>query len=643
LPANLTLEKGMFAIVMGVSSSGKSTIGKMLAERLGWAFYDGDDFHPLANIAKMSSGIPLNDEDRIGWLNELACLIRDRSTAGESGVIACSSLSKKHRDALRIFDRRLLRFFYLRGAYDVILERITKRSGHFMKAEMLKSQFEVLEEPWGIPTIDIALPQARIVDTIVELLLAPHYAVGIVGLGVMGRSLAQNFVRNCVSPIGYDKEPRLPDEFDVTVTNSLPELVDALAPPRTIIIMVPAAAVAGVVASLKPLLQKGDLIIDGGNSYFADTARRVQALESEGFHFIGMGVSGGEIGAIWGPSLMPGGSAAAWKRVESLFQTIAARADDGLPCVAWIGPGGAGHYVKMVHNGIEYGDMQLIAEIYDLLHRGAGISNAGLAEIFHRWNQGELRSYLIEITADILDRLDEETGWPLVNLILDEAAQQEQTGKWTSQTALDIGAAAPTINAAVESRLLSGIKPERVKAAEALGGTRPFEGNVNYLIDAAENALFAAKIVSLAQGMGLLRAASNEFGWRLDLGHINRIWRAGCVLRASLLDDVATAYDRDPELGNLLLDATFQKRLLAKQSDWREVVMTGIDLGIPMLAIGASLAYFDAYRSATLPANLTQAQRDYFGAHTYRRVDRDGSFHTEWVSKLITTPHRQTA
>jgi 6-phosphogluconate dehydrogenase len=326
-----------------------------------------------------------------------------------------------------------------------------------------------------------------------------------------------------------------------------------------------------------------------------------------------------------------------------LFQTIAARADDGLPCVAWIGPGGAGHYVKMVHNGIEYGDMQLIAEIYDLLHRGAGISNAGLAEIFHRWNQGELRSYLIEITADILDRLDEETGWPLVNLILDEAAQQEQTGKWTSQTALDIGAAAPTINAAVESRLLSGIKPERVKAAEALGGTRPFEGNVNYLIDAAENALFAAKIVSLAQGMGLLRAASNEFGWRLDLGHINRIWRAGCVLRASLLDDVATAYDRDPELSNLLLDATFQKRLLAKQSDWREVVMTGIDLGIPMLAIGASLAYFDAYRSATLPANLTQAQRDYFGAHTYRRVDRDGSFHTEWVSKLITTPHRQTA
>ena len=457
-----------------------------------------------------------------------------------------------------------------------------------------------------------------------------NYALGILGLGVMGRSLAQNFSRNGYLPVGYDLAPRLPKDFDVKVVKSLAELAGALTPPRSFLLMVPAGApVDAAIASLKPYLQKGDLIIDGGNSYFADTERRVKELEQDGLQFIGMGVSGGESGALWGPSLMPGGSKAAWPRVQAMFQAISAKADDGEPCVAWMGSGGAGHYVKMVHNGIEYGDMQLIAECYDLLHRGAGISNAELAKIFARWNTHELRSYLIEITAKILSRIDEETGQPLVDVILDEAAQKG-TGKWTSQTALDTGAAIPTINAAVESRLLSALKGERVIAARVLGRAGKFAGDKAALIAAAEQALYASKITSYAQGLSLLKMASREHSWDLNLSKIIPVWRAGCIIRAALLSDITKAYRRNPDLPNLLLDEAFTQAVVSRQSAWREIVQTAVGLGIPMLATSASLAYFDAYRSEVLPANLTQAQRDYFGAHTYRRVDREGAFHTIW-------------
>jgi 6-phosphogluconate dehydrogenase len=463
-----------------------------------------------------------------------------------------------------------------------------------------------------------------------EQIMDTKYSLGILGLGVMGRSLAQNFRRNGYPPIGYDVAPHLPDDFDVKVTNSPEDLVGALTPPRTILLMVPAGSpVDTAIASLKPCLQKGDLIIDGGNSYFADTERRVKALEQEGLQFIGMGVSGGESGALWGPSLMPGGSQAAWPRVQAMFQAISAKAEDGEPCVAWMGPGGAGHYVKMVHNGIEYGDMQLIAEIYDLLHRGVGVSNLELAEIFAGWNMRVLRSYLIEITANILQRLDEKTGKPLVDVILDEAAQKG-TGKWTSQTALDTGAAIPTINAAVESRLISALKAERVIASKVLGGAKRFTGDKAALIAATEQALYASKITSYAQGLSLLKMASREYNWNIDISQIVPVWRAGCIIRASLLSDVTNAYRRNPELPNLLLDEAFKEAVLSRQAAWREVVQTAVGLGIPMLATSASLAYFDAYRSEVLPANLTQAQRDYFGAHTYRRIDQEGAFHTNW-------------
>jgi 6-phosphogluconate dehydrogenase len=460
--------------------------------------------------------------------------------------------------------------------------------------------------------------------------MEPKYALGILGLGVMGRSLAQNFLRNGYPPIGYDLNPHLPEDFDVKVTNSVQDLVAALTPPRVLFLMVPAGApVDGAIASLKPYLQKDDLIIDGGNSYFMDTERRVKELEQEGLNFIGMGVSGGEKGALWGPSMMPGGSPAAWPHVQSMFEAISAKAEDGEPCVAWMGSGGAGHYVKMVHNGIEYGDMQLIAEVYDLLHRGAGLSNAELAEIFAAWNTRALRSYLIEITARILARIDPDTGRELVDLILDEAAQKG-TGKWTSQTALDTGAPIPTINAAVESRLLSALKDERVIASKVLGSANKYAGDKEALVAAAELALYASKITSYAQGLSLLKMASREYNWSIDISHIVPVWRAGCIIRASLLSDITNAYRRDPALPNLLLDGVFTSAVLGRQAGWRHVVQVAVGLGIPMLATSASLAYFDAYRSETLPANLTQAQRDYFGAHTYRRIDREGVFHTDW-------------
>jgi 6-phosphogluconate dehydrogenase len=466
------------------------------------------------------------------------------------------------------------------------------------------------------------------------------YKIGIVGLGVMGHNLALNMERNGFPVAGYDLDAAKTRAFlegsgarkNIVGVESPALLMEILEKPRRILLMVPAGtAVDSAIAHLKPHMEPGDILMDGGNSFFIDTERRNKALETEGFNFIGTGVSGGEEGALWGPAIMPGGQLEAWEATAPIFRGIAAKADDGQPCVDYMGPRGAGHFVKMVHNGIEYGDMQLIAEIYDLLHRGAGISNNELAEIFSEWNEHELQSYLIEITANILRRTDEENDQALVEYILDEAAQKG-TGKWTSQNALDVGAPIPTINAAVESRILSSLKAERVVASRILkGNTYTFTGDCDRLIALAQKALYASKITSYAQGFGLLKLASKEYSYNLNFAAIARIWRAGCIIRAGLLNDIASAFERDPGLANLLLDDAFRDIVLGHQSAWREVLQTGIGLGIPMLATSASLAYFDAYRSERLPANITQAQRDYFGAHTYRRTDREGIFHTEWI------------
>jgi 6-phosphogluconate dehydrogenase len=411
----------------------------------------------------------------------------------------------------------------------------------------------------------------------------------------------------------------------------LNDFVAALTKPRKIMIMVKAGApVDSVIAQLVPLLEPGDLIIDGGNSFFPDTDRRSKELEAKGLRFIGTGVSGGEEGALNGPSIMPGGQPEAYALVKEIFTAISAKVD-GEPCVTYIGPRGAGHYVKMVHNGIEYADMQLIAEAYDVLHRALNLSPRELHDVFVDWNKGELQSYLIEITADIFMKMDPQTGKPLLDLILDEA-EQKGTGKWTSQNAFDLGVPIPTINAAVESRIISSIKDERVAAARVLPApTAVFQGERNKLIDAVREALYVAKICSYAQGMALLRGASREYGYGLKSGELAAIWRGGCIIRAIFLNRITDAFRRNPDLPNLLVDDAFKADVASRQGSLRYVVQTAVGLGIPCLAFSSALAYLDAYRTARLPANLTQAQRDYFGAHTYRRIDQEGVFHTEWA------------
>jgi 6-phosphogluconate dehydrogenase len=385
-----------------------------------------------------------------------------------------------------------------------------------------------------------------------------------------------------------------------------------------------------MIEELIPHLAPGDIIIDGGNSLFHDTHRRYATLLSRGIRFIGMGISGGEEGALKGPSIMPGGDREAYSEIAPIFTRIAAQVADG-PCCAFVGPGGAGHYVKMVHNGIEYGDMQLISEAYYILKNVLGLSAEELHEIFSEWNQGVLDSYLIEITADIFSKYDTDTKTPLVEMILDKAGQKG-TGKWTSQSALDLGIPTPTITEAVFARCISAYKDERVKASQVLSGPhQSFSGDKKDFIEAIRDALYASKICSYAQGFALMRAASQEYHWQLNFGEIALLWRGGCIIRARFLERIRDAYVRNPELSNLLVDPYFSDALASVQNNWRLVVRTCADLGVPIPAFSASLAYYDSYRQAVLPANLIQAQRDYFGAHTYERIDRPGVFHTEWM------------
>jgi 6-phosphogluconate dehydrogenase len=464
--------------------------------------------------------------------------------------------------------------------------------------------------------------------------------IGLVGLGVMGKNFALNMADKGFRVGVYNRTEEksrrfMKEEVDrrpIEAAYSLEEFAGILKQPRAVLIFVPAGdPVDEVISELVVNLESGDLVIDSGNSHFKDTNRREESLAKEGTLFLGMGISGGEHGARHGPSLMPGGSEEGYNRVRSILEASAARVK-GEPCVTYLGPRSAGHYVKMVHNGIEYGIMQLIAESYDLLRRGLNFDAEGLRSIYAKWNEGKLNSYLIEITAKVLGRKDEKTGKPLVDMILDRA-RQKGTGKWTSWDALDLQIPVPTIDVAVAMRNMSDYKEERKKAGQALSGpSKTFQGDRETFARQLERGLFAAVIVTYAQGLELLHHASHKYEYHLDLEAVARVWRGGCIIRAALLEDIRSAFDAQPDLKNLILSPGLGKEVMERQVDLRNVVRTGADLGIPIPGFMSALAYYDAYRSVQLPANLIMAQRDYFGAHRYERIDAEGTFHTEWES-----------
>ena len=467
---------------------------------------------------------------------------------------------------------------------------------------------------------------------------------GIIGLGVMGENLALNLDDHHQSVAVWNLETEWVDRFvqnnadrHFVGAKSLQQFCHSLERPRRILMMIKAGdPVDQTLQKITPYLTPGDIVLDGGNSYFKDTIRREASARHILVHYFGMGVSGGKEGARYGPSLMPGGAHAAYEQVAPILQAIAAKTDGG-PCVTYVGPDGAGHFVKMVHNGIEYGDMQLIAEAYEILNKALGLDAQELSDIFGEWNRSPLESYLIEITSQILGVIDPESGNPLVNMILDKAGQKG-TGKWTAQVALDLSVPIPTIAAAIDARMLSGMKDERVIASRLIksSANASYSGDKKELIQAVHDALYASKICSYAQGMSLIRAGSNEWKWDINLREMARIWKGGCIIRARFLDNIMRAFERQPDLPNLLLDAEFMAWLLRFEGAWRKLIATVVQMGIPVPAMSASLSYFDSYRSAQLPQNLTQAQRDFFGAHTYQRADRPsaGFVHTDWLGLL---------
>jgi len=471
--------------------------------------------------------------------------------------------------------------------------------------------------------------------------------IGLIGLAVMGQNLILNMADHGFQVAAYNRTTGKVDEFlagpaqgkSIFGCFSPEELVKHLKRPRRIMMMVKAGEPVGqTINQFAPLLEAGDIMIDGGNSYYTDTEQRIGELQSQGILYLGTGISGGEEGARHGPSIMPGGTPEAWNDVKPIFQAIAAKVgpNNDIPCCEWVGPGGAGHYVKMVHNGIEYGDMQLICEAYSLLKDGLGLSNEELYDIFTQWNKGELDSYLIEITRDIFSVVDPETNNGLVDMVLDKAGQKG-TGKWTSQLALDLGVPTTLITEAVFARCLSALKDARLRASQVLGGPadaiESFRDSVDRdtFIEWVRQALYASKISSYAQGFAQLRAASGEYDWGLKYGELAMLWRGGCIIRAAFLERIKDAFDKEPQLENLMLDAYFQKAIESSQTGWRSAVSTAVRIGIPIPAISAALAYYDGYRCKRLPHNLLQAQRDYFGAHTYERIDKEGVFHSDWL------------
>lgn len=619
-------------ILMGVSGAGKTTIGKLLADELQVPFYDADDFHPEGNKIKMSNGIALQDEDRWPWLEQLNREIKTWNTQG--AVLACSALKESYRAVLA--NTTLVTFIHLDASYEHIMERLEARKNHFFDPNLLKSQFETLELPQQSLIVNASQSPDSIITEIMNIILSKS-ELGIIGLGVMGKSLARNFASKGVRLSLYNRH--LPGKEEHVAINfiaeypemqkcigfdAIKEFVLSLSQPRKIFLMVNAGiAVDAVIDDLLPHISEGDVVMDGGNSHYKKTQERYEKLRSNGIHFLGVGVSGGEKGALKGPSIMPGGSSDGYHLVGKYLERIAASDQYGNPCCTRVGDGGSGHFVKMIHNGIEYAEMQLIAEAYDILKTNLSLDNETISSHFKKWNLGELESYLLEISSNILLKKEKEVY--LIDTILDKA-KQKGTGGWSTTAALELGASLDTISQAVMARIVSGYKDERV-AADGLYALRQKE-YPTISISKIRNAYKTARVINHCIGIEALRKASVEYSWQLNLSEIARIWTNGCIIRSKLMENLSVILKNTDT--SLFLTKNIQKELSEGFDDLIEFTTIGLTGKTALPVFSAALNYFLAFTRGDSSANMIQAQRDYFGAHTYERKDKSGSFHTQW-------------
>lgn len=629
-------------IVMGVSGVGKTTVGKVLAEKLGLPFYDADEFHPEENLRKMSGGISLGDTDREEWLNLLSRNIQKWNNQG-GAVLACSALKEKYREHLQSIPAEQMKWIFLHSEYEVILKRISARQDHYFKSNLLRSQFEALQFPvYGIH-IDVDQPLNNIIKEIMMKLKKNEEKaeVGLLGLGVMGKSLAVNLASKGIPVAVYNRQVkdlevdvalRFAEEYKKAYEflwfDDVERFVEALERPRKIILMVNAGKVIDlVIDNLLPFLEDGDLIIDGGNSHYKDTEERELYLKQNGILFLGTGISGGEEGAMKGPSIMPGGAMEAYKLAGKYLEKIAAKDKEGRPCSGYIGPGGSGHFVKMVHNGIEYGEMQLIAEIYHYLRFNSDLKPEAIADLFEKWNE-KMRSFLLEISVDILRR--KENGGYLLDKILD-AAKQKGTGGWSTNAALELGVPFDTITAAVMARTMSSKKEERVNAEKLYKHDLSKRGKSEVIHKDLFEAYETAVIVNHAIGFDLLSQASREYKWQLDLSEISRIWTNGCIIRSAFMEELVELL-KENVAGDILLNEKIVRRVQSNKRSLLSVTGEALLYGFPMPVMSAAANYLLQYLSGQSSANMIQAQRDYFGAHTYERKDKPrGTFyHTDW-------------